>query len=81
MFKLTLAGAVNHIRAVISVTIPRPNPPVFDRGLPLESAYADDAELLSEDGQSLVKILEIASDILQEWSLFVNESKTVSTRV
>ena len=58
-----------------------PRPPVSDRGLPLESAYADDAELLSEDGQSLVKILEIASDILKDWSLFVNESKTVSTRV
>lgn len=81
VFTLTLAGALNHIRAVISVTIPRPNPPVSDRGLPLESAYADDAELLSEDGQSLVKILEIASDILKDWSLFVNESKTVFTRV
>ena len=26
VFTLTLAGALNHIRAVISVTIPRPNP-------------------------------------------------------
>ena len=70
---LTLAGALNHIRAVINVTLPRPNPSVSDGGLPLESAYADDAELLSEDGQSLVKILEIASDILKDWSLFVKD--------
>ena len=47
----------------------------------MKSAYADDAELLSEDGQSLVKILEIASDILKDWSLFVNESNTAFTRL
>jgi len=81
VFTLTLAGALNHIRAVISVTIPRPILPISNHGMPLESGYADDLKLLDESGNNLPKILEIASDILKDWNLFVNESKTVSTRV
>ena len=49
--------------------------------MPLESGYADDLQLLDESGNNLPKILEIASDILKDWNLFVNESKTLSTRV
>lgn len=81
VFTLTLAGALNHIRAVIQVTIPRPNPPISENGIPLESAYSDDSELLDVKGENLPKILETACDILKDWSLFVNESKTVFTRV
>ena len=81
VFTLTLAGALNHIRAVISITIPRPIIPVSDSGLALESGYADDLEALDEIGENLPKFLEIASSILEDWSLFVNESKTVFTRV
>ena len=33
------------------------------------------------DRENLPRILEIASDILNDWSLFVNESKTAFTRV
>ena len=69
------------MRAVISVTIPRPILPISNHGMPLESGYADDLQLLDESGNNLPKILEIASDILKDWNLFVNESKTVSTRV
>ena len=32
-------------------------------------------------GENLPKILETACDILKDWTLFVNESKTVFTRV
>ena len=81
VFTLNLAGALNHIRAVIGATTPSPNPPISDRGIPLESAYADDAELLDENGENLEKILNISKDILQDWSLFVNDDKTVFTRV
>ena len=38
-------------------------------------------EALDEIGENLPKFLEIASSILEDWSLFVNESKTVFTRV
>ena len=34
VFTLNLAGALNHIRAVIGTTIPRPTPPISDRGIP-----------------------------------------------
>ena len=84
VFTLALAGALNHIIAVIQVTIPRPNPPISENGIPLESAYSDDSELLDVKGENLRKILETAYDILnkvKDWSLFVNESKTVFTRV
>ena len=33
------------------------------------------------NGENLSRILEIGSDILKDWSLFVNESKTVFTTV
>ena len=46
VFTLTLAGALNHMRAVISVTIPRPILPISNHGMPLESGYADDLQLL-----------------------------------
>ena len=81
VFTLNLAGALNHIRALIPASIPRPNPPISENGIPLESAYSDDSELLDVNGENLPRILEIASDILKDWSLFVNESKTVFTRV
>lgn len=41
VFTLTLAGALNHIRAVISITIPRPIIPVSDSGLALEALSLD----------------------------------------
>ena len=61
--------------------IPRPNPPISNKGIALESEYADDAELLDESKEVLEKVITVASNILQQWSLFVNDSKTVHTRV
>ena len=51
---------------------------------PLESAYSDDSVFGTvgrEWRESATRILEIASDILNDWSLLVNESKIVFTRV
>ena len=80
LFTLNLAGALHHVRAV-TITIPRPNPPISDNGIVLESEYADDVELIDESKEVLDTIVGITSNILEQWSLFVNESKTVFTRV
>ncbi|KAL5255329.1 hypothetical protein ACHWQZ_G014669 [Mnemiopsis leidyi] len=77
LFTLTLAGALIHLRAVLN----RPNPPISDSCLPLESEYADDVDFLDEDPAALAQILPKATSVLKEWSLNVNEQKTEFVRV
>ncbi|XP_063673708.1 uncharacterized protein LOC134810943 [Bolinopsis microptera] len=78
LFTLNLAGAVVHIRAVLPST---PNPPIADNHMPLESGYSDDVEEIGEDMEELQDIFQISKNILSEWSLFVNDTKTKFTRV
>jgi hypothetical protein len=80
IFTLNLAGALYQIRAV-NVCIPRPILPISILGIPLESEYADDVEYIDESMDILEKVMEIAPGILEEWSLFVNDTKTEYTRV
>ena len=77
LFTLTLAGALIHLRAVLD----RPNPPISDTCLPLESEYADDVDFLDEDLEALKQILPTATSVLKDWSLNVNEQKTEFVRV
>ncbi|XP_063680130.1 uncharacterized protein LOC134815520 [Bolinopsis microptera] len=78
LFTLNLAEAVVHIRAVLPS---RPNPPIADNHMPLESGYSDDVEEIGEDMEELQDIFQISKNILSEWSLFVNDTKTKFTRV
>ncbi|XP_063682550.1 uncharacterized protein LOC134817344 [Bolinopsis microptera] len=78
LFTLNLAGAVVHIRAVLPS---RPNPPIADNHMPLESGYSDGLEEIGEDMEELQDIFQISKNILSEWSLFVNDTKTKFTRV
>lgn len=80
LFTLNLAGALRHIR-ITTTCIPRPNPPISNMGIPLESEYADDVEYLDENMDVVEKMMEVVPSILENWSLFVNESKTAYTRV
>ena len=80
LFTLNLAGALRHIRNT-TMNIQRPNPPISHMGIPLESEYADDVEYIDESMEVVGKIMEVVPGILENWSLFVNESKTAYTRV
>ena len=77
-FTLTLAGSLNHVRVMIPS---RPILPIGDNGLPLEDEYADDVTFCDEDEQTLRDMLPMITEILREWSLYVNESKTEFTAV
>ena len=77
LFTLTLAGALMHLRAVLE----RPNPPISTECMPLESEYADDVDFLGEDEHQLREILPVATSVLDEWSLRVNEQKTEYVKV
>ena len=60
----------------------RPNPPFAENLLPLEWEYADDADFTDEDKKNLESMLPICKEILlEEWNLFVNESKTEFTHI
>ncbi|XP_063679797.1 uncharacterized protein LOC134815179 [Bolinopsis microptera] len=78
LFTLYLAGALYHLRAFMSYL--RPNPPFAENLLPLEWEYADDADFTDEDKKNLESMLPICN-ILEEWNLFVNESKTEFTHI
>ncbi|KAL5247665.1 hypothetical protein ACHWQZ_G019525 [Mnemiopsis leidyi] len=47
--------------------------------LPLEWEYADDVDFVDEEKSNLEYMLPICKEILEEWNLFVNESKTEFT--
>ena len=73
LFTLSLAGALYHVRAVV---VERPNPPISDMGMPVEWEYSDDVDFLDENLQPLQELLPKCRDVLSEWNLYVNESKT-----
>ena len=79
LFTLYLAGALYHLRAFMSYL--RPNPAFAENLLPLEWEYADDADFTDEDKKNLESMLPICKEILEEWNLFVNESKTEFTHI
>ena len=61
----------------------RSNPPFAENLLPLEWdwEYAYDANFTDEDNKNLEFMLPICKEILEEWNLFVNESKTEFTQI
>ena len=61
LFTLTLAGALNYVRA--SIVEYRPNPPISDTLMPLESEYSDDVDFLDTDKANLDAILPIVKDV------------------
>ena len=77
LFTLYLAAALYHLRAVTSYK--RPNPPIAANLLPLEWECEDDVDFTDEEKSNLESLLPICKDILEEWNLFVNESKTEFT--
>ncbi|KAL5251782.1 hypothetical protein ACHWQZ_G014807 [Mnemiopsis leidyi] len=72
LFTLILAAALHHLRAVSG----RPNPPVSELGFPTEWEYSDDCDFADEDIEKLKAFLPAVKEVLQDWSLQVNESKT-----
>ena len=74
LFTLTLAGALNHVRAMVAF---RPNPPIA----PNESEYSDDVDYIDEDYQRLVEMLPTVKRVLSDWCLFMNDDKTEHVHV
>ena len=59
------------------MSVIRPNPPFHPETLlPIEWEYADDGDFADEDENVLIETLPICKEILEQWSLFVNEVKT-----
>ncbi|XP_063687758.1 uncharacterized protein LOC134821025 [Bolinopsis microptera] len=81
LFTLVLAGALRDLRNRLETAMNRPNPPITDIGLPLDSEYADDIDFNDEDEDNLRELLPIATEVLKDWNLFVNEDKTDFTHV
>ncbi len=81
LFTLVLAGALCELRLTLSISMDRPDPPITNLGLPLDSEYADDVDFMDEEEENLRKILPVATEILKSWNLFVNEDKTDFTHV
>ena len=77
IFTLVLAAALNHLRAVSG----RPYPPISSTGLTLESQYADACDFIDEDMEQLRQVEEYAKQILPQWNLIVNETKTEFVKV
>ena len=73
LFTLTLAGGLNQLR---SVYIARPILPIADNGMPLEWEYADDADFVGQDIETLREMLPVCTEVFKEWDLHINESKT-----
>ena len=76
LFTLVLAGALCELRLMLVAKLGRPNPPITDIGLPLDTEYADDIDFNDEDEENLRTLLPLATEILKEWNLFINEDKT-----
>ena len=74
LFTLVLAGALNHLRILIPFRPILPYQPTTL--MPLESEYADDVDFLDEEPMHLKFVLSVASNVLKEWSLNINASKT-----
>ena len=72
LFTLILAAALHHLRAVSG----RPNPPVSELGFPTEWEYSDDCDFADEDIEKLRTFLPAVKEVLKDWNLEVNETKT-----
>jgi len=72
LFTLVLAAALHNLRAVPG----RPNPPMAALGFPTEWEYSDDCDFADEDIEMLRSFLPQVREVLSEWNLQVNESKT-----
>ena len=71
-FTLYLAGALNHLRAIIN----RPNPPISSSSMPLEMEYVDDCDFIDENKQKLQDMLPQIEQTFRQWNLKVNPDKT-----
>ena len=74
LFTLVLAGALNHLRILIPFRPFIPYNPITL--MPLESEYADDVDFIDEEPIRLQFILDVASNVLKQWNLNINCSKT-----
>jgi hypothetical protein len=54
----------------------RPDPPVSELGFPNEWEYSDNCDFADEDIEKLRTFLLAVKDVLRDWNLQVNESKT-----
>ena len=81
LFTLVLAGALRDLRIRLETAMNRPNPPITEIGLPLDTEYADDIDFNDEDEDNLRALLPLATEVLKDWNLFVNEDKTDFTHV
>ena len=74
LFTLVLAGSLYHLRLLIPF---RPGLPYNPATLmPLESEYADDVDFLDDDPLKLQFIQAVASQVLKQWNLNINTTKT-----
>ena len=72
LFTCYLAAALQAVRE----STPWLNPPTSNLGMPHEWEYADDVDFANEDVTKLNAILPAACNILKDWNLIINESKT-----
>eukprot|EP00117_Sycon_ciliatum_P016529 scpid72716/ scgid1736/ LINE-1 reverse transcriptase homolog len=77
LFIVYLEGALRDVRPLL---LPRP-PADISLGLPTETAYADDVDFVTTDGERLRTLLPTISNKLLEWDLKVNETKTEHTHI
>ena len=59
-----------------AVAVERPNPPISDTGMPVEWEYSDDVDFVDDNLESLQELLPTCREVLSNWNLHVNESKT-----
>ena len=71
---LVLAGALNHLRILIPFR--QVLPYNISTLMPLESEYADDVDFLAEELLHLQFIQAVASNVLKQWNLNINTTKT-----
>ena len=77
LFTCYLAAALRKVRESTSWL----NPPISDLGMPLEWEYADDVDFANNEREPLDLLLPTACNILRDWNLLVNESKTEFTHI
>ena len=77
LFTCYLAAALVAVRQKTT----RPNPPISNRGMPLEWEYTDDVDFADEEREPLDAILSTACTELINWNLFVNEAKITNIHI
>ena len=77
LFIVYLDGALADVRPLI---LQRP-PADISLGLLTGTAYADDVDFMTTDGERLWTLLPTISNKLLEWDLKVNETKTEHTHI